>query len=442
MRRYVGLDVLRGLGIMGVVFLHSALYHFANLRSIDFDNPPLIVVVIGLLLMWAGLFAILSGTVHAVQTVRRFRMGVPARDIVRGQLVNGAAILVLAYVYFLFLGPALLDRVTWNHDHSVLQNLLISGTWAFPSLERLLYVDALVMIGINVVICALVLALVWRLDPIRNLRRASLVVGLVGSLIVLASYGRLRLYPIVERAIAVRDWPVIIGLNWLANKNNPILPFAGFGLFGTLLGVRLACAPDFRRAWRPVGAMAVVWLVSGVVAYLLLPETMLERAVDPMWYTIMVAQVGLFLLLAIAFVRFFDATSPAKAAARARGSSFVRRFGVAGLSVFIVETPVGQLVANALSALRPGWNDSMAATLVFAALLVGLWGAALALWERTDYAFSVERLLVRGMARSGKESTKLAVRVRGPHGGDPMPVRGEPAVSGGEAQPADGRKAV
>jgi peptidoglycan/LPS O-acetylase OafA/YrhL len=38
-KRYAGLDVLRGLGIMGVVFLHSALYHFANLRSIDFENP-------------------------------------------------------------------------------------------------------------------------------------------------------------------------------------------------------------------------------------------------------------------------------------------------------------------------------------------------------------------------------------------------------------------
>lgn len=408
MKRYVGLDVLRGLGIMGVVFLHSALYHFANLRSIDFDNPPPIVIVIGLLLMWAGLFAILSGTVHAVQTVRRLSNGETMRAVVRGELANGAALLAVAYFYFLVLGPALLDRVTWNHDYSVVQNLLIRGRFALPSIERLLYIDALVMIGVNVIICALVLAVVWRLDPFRNLRRVSLVLAAIASFIVLISYCRIWLYPIVEQAIAARDWPVILGLHLLANKNNPILPFAGFGLFGTLLGVRLACSSDFRRAWRPVGIMAAVWLVAGVASYLLLPETMLERAIDPMWFTIMVAQVGLFLLLAIAFIRFFDETTPAKAVSRTKAFSFVRRFGVAGLSVFIIETPVSQLVANALSALSPGWNDSMAATLVFAAVLVGLWGAALALWERTGYAFSVERLLVGVMSLSGKASTKLA----------------------------------
>jgi hypothetical protein len=357
-KRYAGLDVLRGLGIMGVVFLHSALYHFADLRSIDFDNPPPLVTVIGMLLMWAGLFAILSGTVHAIQTARRLCGGEAMRDIVRGQVANGLAILALAYVYFLILGPALLDRVTWSHDYSVVQNLLIRGRFALPSLERLLYVDALVMIGTNVILCALVLALVWRLDPVRNLRCASVVLAGAASLIVLASYVRIWLYPVLEDAIAARDWPVILGLNWFANKNNPILPYEGFGLFGALLGVRLACAPDFRRAWRPVGAMAAVWLVAGVTAYVLLPETMLERAVDPMWYTIMVAQVGLFLLLAIAFVAFFDETTAARGAGRAKAFTFVHRFGVVGLSVFVLETPVSQLLANAVSTVRPGWNES------------------------------------------------------------------------------------
>lgn len=409
MKRYAGLDILRGAGIMGVVFLHSALYHYANLRSIDFNDPPAIVVAIGLLLMWAGLFAIVSGAVHAVQSARRLGQGMAIRDVVSGQVVNGAAILVLAYVYFPLLGPALLDRVTWDHDLSVVQNLLVRGEFSPPSVERLLYIDALVMIGMNVIVCALVLAAVWRLDPSRNLRAVSLVLAALGTLILGASYARIWLYPVVEQAIAARDWPVVLSLNWLANKNNPLLPFAGFGIFGTLLGVRLAFAPDFSRAWRPVGVMAAVWLVVGVVAYFLLPPTMLERAVDPMWFTIMVAQVGLFLLLAIAAVAVFDEVAPEKAAARVRAASFVRRFGVAGLSVFVLETPVSQVAANVLTMMRPGWNDSMGATLLFAAVMVGLWGVLLAAWEKVGYAFSVEWLLVRVMRRWGKESTKLAL---------------------------------
>jgi len=345
--------------------------------------------------------------VHAVQTARRLSGGEPLRDVVHGEVVNGMSILVLAYVYFAALGPAILDRVTWIHDYSIIQNLLIRGTFAWPSLERLLYVDTLIMIAINVVGCALVLALLWRLDPARDLRRFSIVLGALASVIVLASYARIELYPIVQRAIAARDWPVIVGLDWIANKNNPILPFLGFGLFGTLLGLRLAYAPDFKRAWRPVGIMAAVWLVAGVAAYIMLPDTMLQRDIDPMWFTIMVAQVGLFLLMAIGFMRFFDETSPAKAAARAKASSFVRRFGVAGLSVFMIETPVSESLVKAVSTVAPGWNDSMGNTLLFAAALVVLWGVALMFWERAGYAYSVERLLVRTMALAGKMSTKL-----------------------------------
>jgi hypothetical protein len=127
----------------------------------------------------------------------------------------------------------------------------------------------------------------------------------------------------------------------------------------------------------------------------------------------MVAQVGLFLLLCIGFIRFFDQAAPSKVTARAKGSSFVRRFGVAGLSVFMIETPVSELLSKGVSAAAPGWNQSMGNTLIFAAALVVLWGLALKLWERSGYAFSVERLLIRVMAMAGKRSTKLDVVASG-----------------------------
>lgn len=430
MKRYVGLDVLRGLGMMGVVFLHAALYHYANLLAIDFDNPPPIVIVIGMLLMWAGLFAIVSGASHAVQTVRRFSEGEELGDVVRGEVVNGLLILTVAYVYFMFLGPAILDRVHGHHDYSLIPNLIIRGQFAWPSLDRILYVDTLVMIALNVIGCALVLALAQKLRLFNDVRRLSIVLGTVATVLVAASYSRIWLYPIVQTAIANRDWPTIAGLDYLANKNNPILPFLGFGLFGSLLGVRLALIDDFKRAIRPLIAMAAVWLVGGVVAYLMLPDTMLKRDIDPMWFTIMVAQVGLFLLLAIGFVRFFDQTTAEKAAIRLKRAGFVRRFGVAGLSVFLAETPLRELLAKLLSAVVPGWNQTMAAALLYGAVLVIAWGFALMAWERVGYAGSVERLLVWAMRRLGKRSTKLDGAVIGPR---PVvaPAAAAPLGSGG-----------
>jgi hypothetical protein len=105
---------------------------------------------------------------------------------------------------------------------------------------------------------------------------------------------------------------------------------------------------------------------------------------------------------------------PQKAASRAAKASFVRRFGVAGLSVFLLETPVRELLAKALSAVAPGWNGTMGAALLFGAALVVGWGLTLVAWEKAGYAYSVERMLVWAMARMGKRSTKLDAGVAGP----------------------------
>ncbi len=63
-KNILGLDVLRGIGIFTVIFLHSAFYYYDDIFQLDFNEPPLIITLIGLLLMFAGLFAMISGLVH------------------------------------------------------------------------------------------------------------------------------------------------------------------------------------------------------------------------------------------------------------------------------------------------------------------------------------------------------------------------------------------
>jgi hypothetical protein len=281
-------------------------------------------------------------------------------------------------------------------------------TACWPSVERVLYVDALIMIACNVALGGLVLWGLLRGEGLERTRRNTVVLAVLGTAFVALSFFRIQLYPMMQDAIARRDWAFILPLDYLVNKNNPVFPFLGFGLMGAMLGLRVAAYPDdWKRVWKTVLPLAVVWLAAGVVGYLTLPDTMLERPIDEMWFFIMVAQVGLFLLLALGALRFFD-KAPAKAAlARTRAVAFVRRFGVAGLSVFLIETPVSELAAKAVSVVAPGWDHSMTNTLVFAAVLVVAWGFVLKAWERTGYAFSIERLLVLAMALAGKRSTKL-----------------------------------
>lgn len=68
-REYKGLDVLRGFGLFVLVTMHTAFYHFAGLYDLDLNNPPLIVTMIGFLLMFAGMFAMISGLVHTLSLI-------------------------------------------------------------------------------------------------------------------------------------------------------------------------------------------------------------------------------------------------------------------------------------------------------------------------------------------------------------------------------------
>jgi peptidoglycan/LPS O-acetylase OafA/YrhL len=70
-KNFTGLDVLRGIGIFALLVMHTAFYHFEGLFELDLNDPPLIVTFIGLILMFAGVFAMISGLVHTYQHYRK-----------------------------------------------------------------------------------------------------------------------------------------------------------------------------------------------------------------------------------------------------------------------------------------------------------------------------------------------------------------------------------
>jgi len=143
--------------------------------------------------------------------------------------------------------------------------------------------------------------------------------------------------------------------------------------------------------------------------------------VDPMWFYIMVAQVGLFMLLAIGTLRFLDFAPPERAARRIRALAPVRRFGVAALTVFLLETPLSELATRPLNALLPGWNDTMAGALAFGFCMALLWGLALWAWERAGLAFPAEALYSRLLDAFGRPTTKRE-RLSEPEGVEPTPA--------------------
>lgn len=150
---FYGLDFLRGLGIFVLVTLHSAFYYFGGLYDLDLNNPSPIITIIGLFLMCAGLFALISGIVHNIQMMIDLKSG--NEKILFPFTIRGLTILVFAYLYFIFTGPGVINMAAKSMDNSILVELIQSGTFPGFSFQRVFYIDSLVMLGMNIILLGL-----------------------------------------------------------------------------------------------------------------------------------------------------------------------------------------------------------------------------------------------------------------------------------------------
>jgi hypothetical protein len=388
---YRGLDFLRGLGIFFVIILHTGFYFFDGLFDLDLNNPSLIVTIIGFLLMFAGLFAMISGVSHTLSYLKH--KNDPSR--IQYLVLYGVLMLVVAYLYFLFTGPGIVLFDSRSMDESLIVSLIGSGRFQNLTIERIFYVDSLVMIGLNILLLALLFRMIRKyLDH----QRLPLMILFTASLFMALSYVRIPLYNLYIEAVDHQQWLVMILLNWLVAKNNPILPFYAFALFGVWIALLLKQG-NIKSTKRWMLYVGIFYLAIGITGYILAPETMLERAIDPTWYFIMVTQIGIFTLFVLSAFSVFD-FKPFKDTIFSR---FISRFGVAGLSVFFIESVVSALIFRIIT-LFVDVSFDIPGALLYGASLALFWGMILKYWEKKHYVYGIEYWISRILSKLGRSS--------------------------------------
>jgi hypothetical protein len=261
------------------------------------------------------------------------------------------------------------------------------------------------MLGWNCILVGLLAPVLFPGGRVKaGLRTSALLAG-IGSLLVLASYVRISLYPAVEQAVKKPDLLTAFLGAALVNKNDPLLPFLGFALIGAALGHAFSQDLPRRRLLGAVGLFSLVWLAAGIIGYLALPDTMLERSVDEMWYAIIVLQVGLFSFLLLAVWRFADVLGPWARARRERYGLIIL-CGRASLTIFFWETPVRSLYALLWDAVYPGWSSRIPVVLLFGLSMSLLWILALQLWKRALLVGSMEWMVGHLYSVLGRRSAK------------------------------------
>ncbi len=398
-KHYFGLDFLRGLGIFMVLVLHTAFYFYKDIYDVDLDNPSLIITLIGFLLMFAGLFAMISGVSHTISYLNRLDHKKEHRT--QYMIISGILLLVIAYLYFIFTGPGIILFETRTMDESLFVSLINQGSFQNLTLTRILYVDSLVMLGLNVILLGFLFKLIGK--HLKNPKISHFLLFGATFFMVL-SYIRIPLYNIYLSALDNDKIGLVLILNWFVAKNNPILPFFAFALFGAWIGTMLYHF-EYKKMKNQMFIVAGVYLLIGILGYILAPETMLERAIDPTWYFIMVIQIGLFILMILFAHRIYDVNERKKNVI----SVFLSRFGVAGLSVFFIESMVSALLFKFIN-LFITFNLGIPGAILYGLFLGIVWGFVLYFWQKKQYRYGIEWIHSSLLNQAGNSSKLLKLK--------------------------------
>ena len=350
----------------------------------------------------------MSGGSHLFRWTERISAKTAApREMRRSLLLTGVILIVLNFVYFQALGPTLLDIPGGRHQYAFLNGLIETGRLPVFSWERLFYNTSLSMLGWNCILVGLLAPALFPSGKVRpGLRTPALLAG-IGAVLALSSWIRIPAYPAVEQAVKQPDLLVAFLGSALFNKNDPLLPYLGFALIGCALGHAFAQDIPRRRLRLAGGVFSLVWLAAGAIGYILLPDTMLERSVDEMWFAIIVMQVGLFSLLVLVVWSLSDVNgaSPARGV-RGATAGPLALCGRASLTIFIWETPVRSLYAMLWDAVAPGWSRSIPVVVLFGLTMSAIWVLVVLVWRRARFIGSVEWVVGRLYAAIGRPSAK------------------------------------
>jgi hypothetical protein len=407
--RVVTLDIVRGLAILGMVFLHNGAFHFAKVEE-ALKSPPPWLMAFGFLLLWAGLFGVVSGAANATTALRRLGREAEQkngpwrypRSLVSGALQTFAILFVLHWVWTIVVGNS---AVTRDLNDPTLRVTLIPGLMYYGSFPRIhpeswVFASALWMIASNVLLVALTFRWIYRRRPPREGDGLTRSLLLIGALVLLATpLLRTLLFPLMTALVARGGASIAaaVPLALLINDPNPLFPFFAYGLLGAVVGAALVRNEPRRPLYILMGRCGLVLVALGAAGVAASGGVVLAGR-EEIWgqsalyfSSLAYLLLGVFAWLLIGLLAAFDPPAGSGCVPwRPSWLPALLRFGRLSLTVFMLEGILGMALRIGLDALVPGWNDVLWPVLLFALGNLLVWHGILVLWERAGYRGSLE----------------------------------------------------
>ncbi len=406
-KRWLVFDYVRAIGIILVIFLHGSVYHYGLLTSINLEELSVFLMVMYIILNWAGLFALISAVVNTYSSYLRLEQNFendvkhPAwKAFGRRWCFLGVFFLLLNFLYTYLVSPPNLNIETHSLSHSFLAGVIRTGGFYSVSAEKMLHGSVFTMLGWNLIIMGLVFTLIFRKAENYKKRDRRILVLILGIIIILVSFLRIYLYDDFDGAIQNGNYFVAYLIDILAGNYFPILPYLGFGFIGAYFGMVLADNPTKKKISRLIW-IGVGWLLSAAIAFFI-PDSIYKNLglLNDIFfdYIIVMFEIGFFIVVgSILMIGMFDKrvekSDFIESGSKKKFSTIFLRFSRNSLTFFLLERPISELVALLLNTIIPGWNDYIWTSMLFGLFMVLFWFLIAFLWNMVDFKGSFEWLL-------------------------------------------------
>jgi hypothetical protein len=291
--RLMFVDIVRGAAIIGVILVHSSVY------GIWYNEPNALKVLptaavaalspLILLATWAGAFALITGLVNAYNITRRVGKGRRLGQACAAPAVNAGVLMVIWIAVALLFTHRRHGIFGGGEVFSLISGSLALGRFTPPDLQTLFYKDALVMISLSGFTSALAMRLILRNMDVSNqdhLRRAVSILFAWGAVFLVASaFLQSPLFGLFERLWNIGTPGALIAawfVNLLSGPSHVLLPYGGFALVGSGLGVLMAWRPELKTIRRYSLIYGAAYMAAAIILLARTVAVALSSGLDPL----------------------------------------------------------------------------------------------------------------------------------------------------------------
>jgi hypothetical protein len=428
-RRILYLDLLRGFFIFYVTLIHGiaqfVLHADANVTN---ELPRIVMIILTpfiILASWAPIFALVSGTANGfvmMQAASKLDPKLSWRDqdlallkIIKGPLINSMLLYLFSFinVYFFHYGI----NIGGTIHYSTITGSIELGNLQWGDTFMFFFSDAISLMAISGVIVCVLTFFLWRNHNQLNIKRNVIILTLVALVwFFISPFLHAELEPLFFSSIEEKNYGMAYLLKILIGPTESTFPNAAYAIFGEIFGFALAIDAPIKRI-RQYGygfgcsflLTAIIWMLVTNTKFALGPEN-IGKALP---FNVHLIDISLMLLLSTFLIDIMEYQTPEKRVIIARNTTFLRRYGLIALTIFLLEGLVSISLKKLFYFLWP-WLDSPILNFpmvgVYLLTLLAIWYIIARLWEKVDFKYSFEWLLVQVAGRlRGRLSSKLHV---------------------------------